>query len=291
MFLKAYGKINLALDVLGVREDGYHEVKMVMQTVKLYDGITIEKTNTGKIELQSNLYYLPVDETNIVYKAVKLLFDEFNITSGVKIVMDKAIPVAAGMAGGSADAATVLHGINQLFKLGLSKNELMKRGLKLGADVPYCIFRGTALCEGIGEKITRLPSMPECYILIAKPKTNISTKSIYTELDKKTITHHPDIDSMIEGLKEGNLSKVADNLGNVLELVTVEECPVINDIKKVMMECNALNTLMSGSGPTVFGLFSTEQQAYEAKRRIQEEKLANPVYVTGLFDPVKNKKR
>ena len=147
MFLKAYGKINLALDVLGVREDGYHEVKMVMQTVKLYDGITIEKTNTGKIELQSNLYYLPVDETNIVYKAVKLLFDEFNITSGVKIVMDKAIPVAAGMAGGSADAATVLHGINQLFKLGLSKNELMKRGLKLGADVPYCIFRGTALCE------------------------------------------------------------------------------------------------------------------------------------------------
>ena len=149
MFLKAYGKINLALDVLGVREDGYHEVKMVMQTVKLYDGITIEKTNTGKIELQSNLYYLPVDETNIVYKAVKLLFDEFNITSGVKIVMDKAIPVAAGMAGGSADAATVLHGINQLFKLGLSKNELMKRGLKLGADVPYCIFRGTALCEGI----------------------------------------------------------------------------------------------------------------------------------------------
>ena len=201
LFLKAYGKLNLGLDVLGIREDGYHEVKMVMQSVNLYDGIEIEKTDKKDIEIETNLYYLPLNENNIVYKATKLLFDEFGINEGVKIKLDKRIPVAAGMAGGSADAAAVLRGINKMFNLGLKRNDLMERGGKIGADVPYCILNGTALATGIGEKIEPLTDIEECYILLAKPNVNISTKSIYTELDEIEIKNHPDIDLIVSGLK------------------------------------------------------------------------------------------
>ena len=175
MRLKAYGKINLALDVVRKRPDGYHEVKMIMQTVKIYDGIELYVTNTGKIEVETNLFFLPNNENNLVYKAAKLLMDEFGVKKGLKIKLQKVIPVAAGMAGGSSDAASVMYGVNRLFKLGLTTQQLMERGVKIGADVPYCIMRGTALSEGIGEKLTRLPAPPKTAVLVAKPPISVST--------------------------------------------------------------------------------------------------------------------
>lgn len=285
MYLKAYGKINLALDVLRKREDGYHDVRMIMQTVGIYDGIEMVKTDTGKIEIDTNIYYLPTNENNIVYKAVKLLFDEFNIQSGIRISLKKFIPVSAGMAGGSTDAASVLFGINKMFDLKLSIKDLMERGVKLGADVPYCIMRGTALSEGIGEKLKRLPDMVKCPVLIAKPPISVSTKFVYENLKIDEIERHPDIDGMIEAIRERDLRKIASKMENVLETVTVKEYPQIEDIKKVMLEENALNSLMSGSGPTVFGLFENEEDAYAAKERIKSLNFAKQVYVTEMFLP------
>lgn len=287
MYLKAYGKINLALDVIRRREDGYHDVRMVMQTVGIYDGIEIVKTNTGRIEIETNIFYLPTNENNIVYKAVKLLFDEFNITAGVRIKLKKFIPVAAGMAGGSADAASVLFGINKMFNLKLSLQELMERGVKIGADVPYCLMRGTALSEGIGEKLTRLPDMVQCPVLIAKPPISVSTKYVYENLKLDENTKHPDIYGMIEAIENQNLKMIASKMGNVLESVTIKEYPEIEVIKKTMLECNALNSLMSGSGPTVFGLFETKEDAYKAKEKVKELNYAKQVYVTDMYLPIK----
>lgn len=180
--MKALAKINLGLDVVKKREDGYHEVRMIMQTVKLYDQIDIHKMDKPGIRLKTNLQYLPVDENNLAYRAARLLIEEFGIPKGVSIRLRKVIPIAAGMAGGSSDAAAVLVGLNRIFQLGLTKQELMERSVKLGADVPYCILRGTALAEGIGEKLTRLPAMPKCHVLIAKPGIHVSTKMVYTNL-------------------------------------------------------------------------------------------------------------
>ena len=225
--LKALGKINLGLDVLGRRENGYHDVRMVMQTLYLYDNVTLQKKSAPGIEIDSNLFYLPNDEDNIAWKAAKLLIDEFDIKDGIRIHLDKHIPVAAGMAGGSSNAAAVLYGMNQMFRLGLSQKELMERGVKLGADVPYCIMRGTVLAEGIGEKLTPLPPMPKCQILIAKPPISVSTKMVYEKLDSCEIKEHPDIDGILDGLKNQDLEQVAASLGNVLEKVTVEAYAVI----------------------------------------------------------------
>lgn len=290
MYLKAYGKVNLALDVLRKREDGYHDVRMIMQTVGIYDGIEIVKTDTGKIEIETNIFYLPTNENNIVYKAVKLLFDEFNITEGVRIKLKKFIPVAAGMAGGSADAASVMYGINKMFDLGLSLNELKERGVKIGADVPYCLMRGTALSEGIGEKLKRLPDMIQCPVLIAKPPISVSTKYVYENLKLNEDMKHPDIDGMIEAIENQDLEMIASKLENVLETVTAKEYPEIEDIKKTMLECNALNSIMSGSGPTVFGLFKDKDDAYKAKERIKEQGFAKQVYVTDMYLPVRKEK-
>jgi 4-diphosphocytidyl-2-C-methyl-D-erythritol kinase len=290
MYLKAYGKINLALDVIRKREDGYHDVRMIMQTVGIYDGIEIEKTDSGEIEIETNIFYLPTNENNIVYKAAKLLFDEFNITAGVRIKLKKFIPVAAGMAGGSADAASVLYGINKMFDLGLSLKELKERGVKIGADVPYCLMRGTALSEGIGEKLKRLPDMVQCPVLIAKPPISVSTKYVYENLKLNEDMKHPDIDGMIEAIEDGDLEKIASKLENVLEIVTAKEYPEIELIKKSMIECNALNSIMSGSGPTVFGLFKDKDDAYKAKERIKEQGLAKQVYVTEMYLPIKKEK-
>ena len=234
--LKALGKINLGLDVLGRRENGYHDVRMVMQTLYLYDNVTLQKKSAPGIEIDSNLFYLPNDEGNIAWKAAKLLIDEFDIKDGIRIHLDKHIPVAAGMAGGSSNAAAVLYGMNQMFRLGLSQKELMERGVKLGADVPYCIMRGTVLAEGIGEKLTPLPPMPKCQILIAKPPISVSTKMVYEKLDSCEIKEHPDIDGILDGLKNQDLEQVAASMGNVLEKVTVEAYPVIAQIKECMME-------------------------------------------------------
>ena len=215
--LKALAKINLGLDVLGRREDGYHNVRMVMQTIYLYDNITIRRTKESGITLESNLYFLPNDEGNIAYKAAKLLMDEFQIQDGVHITLDKHIPVAAGLAGGSANAAAVLVGMNRMFSLGLSEEELMERGVNLGADVPYCVMRGTVLAEGIGEELTRLLALPKCYILIAKPGISVSTRTVYEKLDALSITEHPDIDGVIKGLENQDLKAIASSMGNVLE--------------------------------------------------------------------------
>lgn len=282
--LKALAKINLGLDVLGRRENGYHDVRMVMQSIYLYDNVTIEKTEEPGIQLVSNLYYLPVDEKNIAYKAAKILMDEFQITSGVKIILDKHIPVAAGMAGGSSNAAAVLVGMNRLFALNLSQQELMDRGVKLGADVPYCVMRGTVLAEGIGEILTPLDPMPKCFVLIAKPAIGVSTKVVYEKLDSKEIEEHPDIDGILEGLKEQDLRKIAQSMGNVLERVTVDDYPIIEDIKKVMMEAGALNSMMSGSGPTVFGIFDDKKTAKEAQRKMRNSGLTKQIYLVNVHN-------
>ena len=282
--LKALAKINLGLDVLGRRENGYHDVRMVMQTIYLYDNVTMEKTEEAGIQLKCNLFYLPVDETNIAYKAAKLLMDEFDIKEGVRIVLDKHIPVAAGLAGGSANAAAVLVGMNRLFSLGLSQQELMERGVSLGADVPYCVMRGTVLAEGIGEILTPLPPLPKCHVLIAKPGISVSTKTVYEKLDAQEIAEHPDIDGILEGLDKQDLHKVAVAMGNVLEHVTIGDYPVIEEIKDVMKEEGALNAMMSGSGPTVFGIFDDRQKAKQAKQRIRELQIAKQVYIANIHN-------
>ncbi len=282
--LKALGKINLGLDVLGRRENGYHDVRMVMQTVYLYDRIIMKKSKTPGIRLETNLYYLPVNENNLAYQAAQMLMDEFHMEEGVSIQLDKHIPVAAGMAGGSSNAAAVLFGMNRMFSLGLSQKELMERGVKLGADVPYCIMRGTVLAEGIGEILTPLSPMPKCYVLIAKPAISVSTKMVYEKLDSHEIEDHPDIDGILAGLKAGDLKKVAGSMGNVLERVTVDAYPVIDQIKEMMIKEGALNAMMSGSGPTVFGIFEEKATARKAADAIRDARLTKQVYVTNIHN-------
>ena len=278
--LKALAKINLGLDVLGKREDGYHEVRMVMQTIHLYDRVEIKKTRSPHIHVETNLYYLPVNEDNLVYRAAKLMKDEFQIKEGVRIVLQKFIPVAAGLAGGSSDAAAVLVGMNRIFNLGLKQNKLMELGLKIGADVPFCIMRGTALAEGIGEKLTALPPMPKCPVLIAKPAISVSTKAVYEGLKLYDGMEHPDIDGVMEGIQQKDLKGVASHMGNILETVTIPMYPVIEDIKKLMLENGALNAMMSGSGPTVFGLFPNEKEIRRAYEALKQSGLAKNVYTS-----------
>lgn len=282
--LKAYAKINLGLDVLGVREDGYHEVKMIMQTVKLFDKLTFHLLDEDVIRIRTNLGFLPVNENNLVYKAVKLLKDTYHIQKGMDIDLFKCIPVAAGMAGGSTDCAAALVGASKLFGLHLDKQTLMELGVSLGADVPYCVLRGTALSEGIGEILTPLPPIPDCYILIAKPPVSVSTKFVYEHLDAKKNIEHPDIDGMVEAIKKGNLKGITSRFGNVLESVTIPEYPVIDDIKHIMLSNGAMNSLMSGSGPTVFGMFEDEEKARQVARMIREKELSNQVYVVQPFN-------
>lgn len=282
--LKALGKINLGLDVLGRRENGYHDVRMVMQTVYLYDQITIKKRRRSGIGIETNLYYLPVNENNLAYRAAKLLMDEFRIEDGISIRLNKHIPVAAGMAGGSSNAAAVLFGMNRIFGLGLTMEELMKRGVTLGADVPYCIMRGTVLAEGIGEVLTPLAPMPKCFVLLAKPPVAVSTKLVYEKLDSQEIEKHPDIDGIIEGLEQQSLAKITASMGNVLERVTALEYPVIDKIKNTMKTAGALNAMMSGSGPTVFGIFEDKNRARAAAQKIKETQLTKQVYVVNVHN-------
>ncbi len=288
--LKAYGKINLGLDVLRRRDDGYHEVRMIMQTVGIYDRIDLIYKEEPGITVETNLYYLPDNENNLVYKAAKLLMDEFHVQKGVHIKLRKFIPVAAGMAGGSSDAAAVLFGVNKMFSLGLTTEHLMERGVKIGADVPYCVMRGTALSEGIGEILTPLPMPPQCQVLIAKPGISVSTKFVYENLHANDLKpeQHPDIDGMIEAIKQKDLYGIADRFGNVLETVTIPAYPVIQEIKDLMMEHGAIGALMSGSGPTVFGLFTNPKaaaKAHEEMRYGAGSELAKQVYLTNFYNP------
>lgn len=288
--LKAYGKINLGLDVLRRRDDGYHEVRMIMQTVGIYDRIDLIYKETPGITVETNLYYLPDNENNLVYKAAKLLMDEFHVQKGVHIRLRKYIPVAAGMAGGSSDAAAVLFGVNKMFSLGLTTEQLMDRGVKIGADVPYCVMRGTALSEGIGEILTPLPVPPQCQVLIDKPGISVSTKFVYENLHANELRpeQHPDIDGMMEAIKQKDLYGIADRFGNVLENVTIPAYPVIQEIKDLMLEQGAIGALMSGSGPTVFGLFTNPKAAAKAHEEMRfgaGAELAKQVYLTNFYNP------
>lgn len=285
--VKALAKINLGLDVIRKREDGYHEVRMVMQTVHLFDRLEIIKTRTGKIALTANLSFLPTNENNLVYKAAKLLVDEFQIKDGLAIRLQKHIPVAAGLAGGSTDAAATLYGMNRMFGLGLSKKELMERGVKIGADVPYCLMRGTALAEGIGEKLSALPPMVKCPVLIAKPQINVSTRFVYENLRLGDGITHPDIDRLISDIHAKDLSAIASGMGNILETVTIPHYPVIAEMKEHMLEHGAAGALMSGSGPTVFGLFDGEEKAEAAYNAMKESGLARQVYLTSIYNNVR----
>ena len=283
--VRAHGKINLALDVLRKREDGYHDVRMIMQSVGLYDNIEIanlgqSKTGKPEIDIECNLRYLPNNENNLAYKAALLLMDEFYISAHIVIKIKKMIPVAAGMAGGSADAAAVLKGVNKLFGLHLTNEELKKRGVTLGADIPYCIDGGTALSEGIGEILTPLPPMPQCIILLVKPPINVSTKLVYGNLDAANNTYHPDIDGMIEAIEAGDLKAMTEKMGNVLATVTEAEYPIITEIKDKMIEMGALGSMMSGSGPTVFGIFDNREAAKAAYAFFKESDLGRQVYLT-----------
>ena len=269
--LKALGKINLGLDVLGKRENGYHDVRMIMQTVYLYDEVTLEKRQEPGITVSTNLIYLPTDETNIAYRAAKILLDEFGERRGVAIHLKKHIPVAAGMAGGSADAAAVLFGMNRMFGWKLSEKELMERGVTLGADIPYCL-------------------MPKCHLLIAKPPISVSTKLVYEKLDALAIVDHPDIDGIIEGLKDRDLIRVAGSMGNVLQNVTETEYPVITQIKEKMIKGGAINAMMSGSGPTVFGLFKERSMAKKTAEQIRQLGLARQIYTTTIHNVRKNRR-
>lgn len=281
--LKALAKINLGLDVLRKREDGYHEVRMIMQTIHMYDQIMLTQTSEPGIKVQTNVDFLPVNEDNLVYKAAKLLMDEFRITNGVNIWLRKFIPTAAGMAGGSSDAAAVLVGVNRMFQLGLSKEDLMKRAVTIGADVPYCVMRGTALAEGIGEILTPLPAIPPCYILIVKPPVSVSTKFVYTNLKANELKVHPDIDRQIAAIREGNLERMCRCMGNVLETVTIPAYPIIGRIRDEMIACGALNAMMSGSGPTVFGIFDDREKAEAAAGKLRGERGTGQVFLTTAF--------
>ena len=284
MRLRAMAKINLGLDVIRKRDDGYHEVRMIMQTIKMYDVLDIRKKKTQGISLSTNLPYVPSDERNLVYKAAKLLMDEFDIKEGISMRLFKFVPVAAGMAGGSSDAAAAFVGVNRLFRLGLSQEELMERAVQIGADVPYCIMRGTALAEGIGEKLTPLTAMPEGYVLIGKPGINVSTKTAYENLNLAAIEQHPDIDGMIRDIRNKDLYSMTEKMVNVFEPGLMKKYPVIQEIRDFMEEKGALKAMMSGSGPTVFGIFDSKEKMNAAASALKKTGLAKTVFAAGIYN-------
>lgn len=284
MRLRAMAKINLGLDVIRKREDGYHEVRMIMQTIRMYDTLDIRKKQTPGISLSSNLPYIPCDDRNLAYRAAKLLMDEFQIKEGLSMKLAKAIPVAAGMAGGSSDAAAAFVGVNRLFRLGLTEEELMKRAVKIGADVPYCVMRGTALAEGIGEKLTPLAPLPDCYVLIGKPALSVSTKTAYENLNLEKIGRHPDIDGMLQDISGGDLYGLAQKMENVFEPGITAKYPVIRQIRDFMEERGALKAMMSGSGPTVFGIFDDKRRLYAAAEDLKKSGLAKTVFAARIYN-------
>ncbi len=283
---RAYAKINLSLDVTGKRPDGYHEVRMVMQTVDIYDTLTFEKADEG-ITIDVGGSPLPADGDNLIYKAAKAVMDKCGVTGGVTISLDKHIPIAAGMAGGSSDAAAALRGVNRLYECGLSYEELREIGVKIGADVPYCVEGGTVLAEGIGEKLTFLSPLPEYILAVAKPERGVSTGNIYKSLDEifDTITH-PDVDAMLEAFNAQDMSFVK-YLGNVLEYVTIPLCPEVDEIKKIFRESDTAGTLMTGSGPTVYAFFEDRDEASKAINKVRESGLCRDeeLFVTTLTSP------
>lgn len=283
--IKAYAKINLALDVIGKRDDGYHELNMIMQSIRLHDKIYIRKNNNREIKLKSNLPYIPVNHKNIVYKAVDLFRKTYNIKQGVFVNIYKQIPVSAGLAGGSTDAAATIKGLNKLFNTGLSLEEMMELGGKLGADVPFCMMMGTVLSQGIGDILTPLDKMPDCYILLVKPSFSVSTKKVYENFKLDHTISHPDISASIKAIKNNDLPELSSHMANVLESVTIKKYPSINQIKKLMLDNGAFVALMSGSGPTVFGLFEDKGVAKKAYDSIKKAKFRKRIFLTKPYWP------
>lgn len=287
---KAYAKVNLALDVLRERPDGYHDVKMVMQNIDIYDELEFTVTDIKKaaahvkpcynIMIETNKPELPTDESNLIHKAIRLMFDEYNICGDILIKLTKNIPIEAGMAGGSTDCATALKAVNDIFEINASLEDLMRLGKRLGADVPFCLLGKTALAEGIGEILTEVQGLPDCTVLVVKPPAGISTGMIYGNMNCDELKSRPDIDGMLEGLKKNDLGIVASKMENVMETVTARLCPDIEEIKNAMKEKGALNAIMSGSGPTVFGIFDASEKAWEAADYIGELDLATDIFVT-----------
>ena len=278
---KSYAKINLSLDVLGRMDNGYHQVKMVMQTVSLFDTITVETLPEKDIRISANLPFLPTGPENLAYKAAEMFFAETGIEGGAAINLNKHIPVGAGLAGGSSNCAVVLRALNRLYGAELSTHRLCTMGEKLGADVPYCILGGTRLAEGIGEQLSPLPRMPFCHILLVKPAFSISTKSVYEKIDSYDDYRRPDTDQVINGLKSRNLQALAKGMGNVLEEVSLNDYPVLRELKEQLKEYGAVAAQMSGSGPTVFGIFTDRRKAEFAKNQLwgkyKTVYLCNPV--------------
>ena len=285
MRIRARAKINLALDIVGTREDGYHEVRMIMQTLRLYDDIYLLKIPEPEIRITTNFRHVPTNQMNLAYRAAEILFNEFHLPGGIEIDLNKRIPASAGLAGGSADAASVLFAISRMYDLPLSRSMLMKRGLQIGADVPFCLVRGTALAEGIGEELTRLPAAPHYYVLLVTPPFGVSTRKVYTDLDElKEPLRHPDVDAMIREIEhpKGDLPKL---LGNCLEQVTIPMHPVIADIKKDMLTLGACASMMSGSGPTVFGLFEDFETMKQAYDTLKAHRVPGRIHYTEFYDP------
>lgn len=282
--LKAYGKINLGLDVLRKRSDGYHDLEMIMQSVGVYDDVIITKLPKKQITVKTDSMILDNEKGNLAYMAAKMLMDEFNIQHGVEIVLHKRIPIAGGMAGGSSDCAATLKGINELFELGLNREELMERGVKLGADVPYCILGGTALAEGIGEKLTPLPTPPQCHVIIAKPPISVSTAFVYGNIRPDKISKHPDTKGIIEAIRNKSLNRLAGLLYNVMEDVTIPEYPIIDEIKQHLLKDGALGAIMSGSGPTVYALFDDLEKANQAYQNLENSEMVEQLYLTEFIN-------
>lgn len=270
MLIKAYAKVNLSLDVVGKREDGYHTLEMIMQTIDLYDLINIKKTDKG-INISCNKQYVPTDERNLAYKAADLFMKTYDICEGIDIYIKKYIPVAAGLAGGSTDAAAVLKAMRNMYRPDISDEKIMKLGLNIGADVPYCVVGGTALCEGIGEKVTKLNSFKNHILVVVKPAFGVSTKEVYKNLDINKIKRHPDTNLLISSIEANNLNMLARNMKNVLENVTLYKHVVLKDIKKEMINMGAQGALMSGSGPTIFAFFSDMLKAQLCYDKIKKK--------------------
>lgn len=277
MMIKAYGKINISLDIVGKRQDGYHLLQMIMQSIDLYDYISIKK-NLKDINIGCNKPYVPIDERNLAYKAAKLFINTYDIAGGVDIYIKKFIPVSAGLAGGSTNAAAVLKAMRTLYAVDISDEELIALGLKIGADVPYCIVGGTALCEGIGEVVKPLRPFRNQILVLVKPPFGVSTKEVYNNIDLSKIYKHPKTFDIIKAMEEEDINKVGYNMKNLLENVTLNKHTILKDIKTEMLELGAVGAIMSGSGPTIFGFFNDMPQAQRCYDKFKKK--YNDVFIT-----------
>lgn len=282
---KAYAKINLGLDVTGRRDDGYHLVRMIMQNIDLYDTLTFTDNESGRIKLSASSESIPTDDSNLICKVAHQLQEVYGVKKGADITLEKRIPVAAGMAGGSTDGAAAYLALNELWHLGLSKEELCRLAVKLGADIPYCIVGGTVLSEGIGEVLTPLKDMPQCHIVIAKPAIAVSTGWVYTELDSRQIKKHPDIDGIRTALEGGDIKGMCDLIGNVLEDVTTSKYSIITDIEKLLEDNGAIRAFMTGSGPTVFAIFDSKETAKKGFEAVKESGFAPELFLSQPINP------